>query len=77
MGYFDKTIEFIKNTPIEELEKELRKCGVKFVENKEDLIFLYQEYAEEDNNKLTKDAINLKNKLIAIKNNLGESKNEV
>lgn len=33
MGYFDKTIESILNTPIEELEKELRECGLKFVKN--------------------------------------------
>lgn len=33
MRYFDKTIKSMLNTPIEELEKELRECGVKFVEN--------------------------------------------
>jgi hypothetical protein len=33
MGYFDKTIEFIENTSIEELEKKMREYGVKFVEN--------------------------------------------
>ncbi len=33
MGYFDKTIEFIKNTPIDELMEKMKKYGVKFVKN--------------------------------------------
>jgi hypothetical protein len=33
MGYFDKTIEFIEDTPIDELMKKMKEYGVKFVEN--------------------------------------------
>lgn len=67
MGYFDKTVEFILKTPVEELEKKMREYGVNFIENKEDLIFLYKEYADEANCNLTNDAIDLKNKLNKIR----------
>jgi hypothetical protein len=70
MGYFDKTIEFIRNTPIEELTEKMKEYGIKFVENKDDVIFLYQEYVNENDEYLSKDAIELKNKLIAIENDL-------
>lgn len=33
MGYFDKTVDFIRTMDVEELEKRMREYGVEFVEN--------------------------------------------
>ena len=43
MGYFDKTIKFIEETPIEELQKRMEEYGVKFVKNKPECSLIGQD----------------------------------
>ena len=41
MGAFEKTIKFIKETPVEKLENKMKEYGIKFIENKNEKYLYY------------------------------------